>query len=150
MTMYVGMHACMYVYMYIHIHIRLYIHIYIHIWGRRRGRVRSCAVMCAWEACSWSPEEGGTGWNDDYTCMYVCMYVYIYKYKRCAHGRRAHRTLKAEGGTGCVIVEVCIRSAMTHPYFVRCTKPNNTLAPDEFNGATVLRQVAMTKDGVER
>ena len=34
--------------------------------------------------------------------------------------------------------------AMTHPYFVRCIKPNNSLAPDEFNGATVLRQVPIT------
>ena len=33
---------------------------------------------------------------------------------------------------------------MTHPYFVRCIKPNMSLAPDDFNGALVLRQFNCT------
>ena len=31
--------------------------------------------------------------------------------------------------------------ATTHPYFVRCIKPNNTLKPGDFNGAMILRQM---------
>jgi len=31
--------------------------------------------------------------------------------------------------------------ATTHPYFVRCIKPNNTLKPGDFNGSMILRQM---------
>lgn len=31
--------------------------------------------------------------------------------------------------------------ATTHPYFVRCLKPNNTLKPGDFNSSMVLRQL---------
>jgi hypothetical protein len=31
--------------------------------------------------------------------------------------------------------------ATTHPYFIRCIKPNHSLLPNEFNGAAVLRQL---------
>ena len=34
--------------------------------------------------------------------------------------------------------------AVTHPYFVRCIKPNMSLAPDDFNGALVNRQFNCT------
>ena len=31
--------------------------------------------------------------------------------------------------------------ATTHPIFIRCIKPNNTLVPGDFNGAMILRQL---------
>ena len=45
---------------------------------------------------------------------------------------------------GGVAMQLMREIATTHPYFVRCIKPNMSLAPDDFNGALVLRQFNCT------
>ena len=45
--------------------------------------------------------------------------------------------------------------AVTHPYFVRCIKPNMSLAPDDFNGAQLKAvcveagMLALRREGTE-